>query len=211
LNDSKGGETLIRALAEIPNAKLLMLGGQTGASDDTNLAYLARVKAVIDELHLASRVVWTDFMPQSEISAHFLASDICVLPYRDGASYRRGTFMAALAHAMAIVTTEPSGTTDLPHVQSSQTGEIPGLHSSQSSLPSLRNGENVMLVPPDDPGALADAVKRIAASPELRAKLQEGARATAQFFTWDKIADAHLALYHNLLRGQDKPPAEQTH
>ncbi len=195
LNASKGGETLIRALTEIPNAKLLMLGGQTGESDVTNLAYLAQVKKLIDELNLTRRVIWTDFMPPAEISARFYASDICVLPYRDGASYRRGTFMAALAHGMAIVTTDVGA----KHSQTRTPIEVQAASANASPLPRLRDGENVLLVPPDDTHAIADAVKRIVASPELRAKLQRGALDTAQFFTWDKIADAHLALYKSLL------------
>ncbi len=192
LNESKGGETLIRALAELPNAKLLMLGGQTGVSDPTNERYLARVKQLIDDLHLTPRVIWTDFMPQAQVSAHFCASDICVLPYRDGASYRRGTFMAALAHGMAIVTTAENLTPNLLPPSTMLEMRIGG-------LPPLCDGENVVLVPPDAPHAIADAVRRIAANPELSEKLRRGARATAEFFTWDKIADAHLALYKQLL------------
>lgn len=182
LNESKGGETLLRALAEMPNAKLVMLGGQTGETDATNISYLARVRKLIDDLELTDRVIWTDFLDPPEVSAHFLASDMCVLPYRDGASYRRGTFMAALAHGMAIVTTDD--------------GRQP---ADDGRLPALRNGENVVLVPPDDPGAIVEAVNRIASNPTLRAQLQQRARETAQFFTWDKIADAHLELYSKLL------------
>jgi glycosyltransferase involved in cell wall biosynthesis len=204
LNDSKGGETLIRALTEIPNAKLLMLGGQTGASDATNAAYLKHVKKRIAELNLTHRVIWTDFLSQPQVSAHFLASDMCVLPYRDGASFRRGTFMAALAHGMAIVTTEDGGQeTRNENRGMGKVGRETRNEKRESGdgvrLPVLRDGENVLLVPPDDPHEIAEAVKRIASSSELRARLQQGARETAQFFTWDKIADAHLELYQKLV------------
>lgn len=194
LNDSKGGESLIRALAELPNAKLVMLGGQTGASDPTNVAYLAHVKQVVADLGLTGRVIWTDFLPQKDVSAHFLASDACVLPYRDGASYRRGTFMAALAHGMAIVTTEDPPKSGLARTTDGRTGMHDG------ALPELRDGENVLLVPPDDAVAIAGAVKRVVASPELRERLQRGARETAQFFTWARIAQEHLKLYESLLQ-----------
>jgi glycosyltransferase involved in cell wall biosynthesis len=201
LNESKGGETLIHALAEIPNAKLLMLGGQTGASDGTNFTYLEKVKKEVGDRRLENRVIWTDFMAQEKISAHFYASDICVLPYRDGASYRRGTFMAALAHGMAIVTTQSVVTTNHDGASSRRTNDQnPSRIPHPSPLPLLRDGENVLLVPPENPRAIADAVNRIASNFELRARLQRGALETAQFFTWDKIADAHLELYTVLLK-----------
>jgi glycosyltransferase involved in cell wall biosynthesis len=123
LNESKGGETLVRALAQLPSAKLLMIGGQTGASDPTNAAYLTRVKGLIGELGLSSRVMWTDHTPPEIVTANFFASDMCVLPYRDGASFRRGTLMAALAHGMPIVTT------------------LGATHIQRARLPSLIDGE----------------------------------------------------------------------
>jgi glycosyltransferase involved in cell wall biosynthesis len=187
-NESKGASTLIRALAEIPNARLVLLGGETGASDRTNAAYAGTVRGEINASGQADRVIRTSFLPQPEIAAHFLASDICVLPYRDGASYRRGTLMAALAHGRAIITTYPLDAANAPL-------------EGEDGLPPLRSGENVLLLPPDDPHAIADAVARLVASPELRAHLETGARETARFFSWAKIAAAHFALYESLLSG----------
>jgi glycosyltransferase involved in cell wall biosynthesis len=182
LNESKGGETLIRALALIPNAKLLMIGGKVGASDPTNAIYLSKIESLISHLRLTDRILWTDYTPPEIVTANFYASDVCVLPYRDGASYRRGTLMAALAHGCAIVTT----------VSRRQTA------GGSQQLPPLRDGENCLLVPPDDPRALADAIQRAMASPELRAKIGAGARALAQHFTWDRIAEQHLGLYRRI-------------
>ena len=181
LNESKGGETLVRALAQTPKAKLVMIGGQVGASDPTNAAYLEKVSALISKLGLIERVTWTNYTPPEIVTANFLASDICVLPYRDGASYRRGTLMAALAHGMPIVTTAP---------------RVGAVH--ESPLPQVRDGENCLLVPPDDPTTLALAILRAMASPELRAKIGVGARKLAQHFTWDQIAQQHLELYQQM-------------
>jgi glycosyltransferase involved in cell wall biosynthesis len=200
LNESKGGETLIRALALVPNAKLLMIGGQVGASDPTNAAYLARVKSLISNLQLSARVLWTDFTPPEIVTANFYASDVCVLPYRDGASYRRGTLMAALAHGVPIVTTTIKQVA-ISHQPSAVSGQWSAVSGQQSAakLPELRDGENCLLVPPDDPRALAEAIQRAMASPQLRAKIGAGARALAQHFTWDKIAQQHLELYQRLV------------
>lgn len=205
LNESKGAETLVRALTHIPGAKLLMIGGQVGASDSTNMAYLARVKNLIAELGLMPRVIWTGYTPASEVSANLLAADICVLPYRDGASFRRGSFMAALAHGVPVVTTaapplapssRPPGPSPSPSfVARDNSAESEGGRHSGMSLPLLRDGANVLLVPPDDPIALAQAISLLASAPELRAQLSQGARELAGHFTWDKIAARHIEVY----------------
>lgn len=194
LNESKGAETLIRALYDLPKTKLLFLGGQTGASDATNVAYLNQVKEAIRARHLEARVIWTDYLPAEAVSAHFYASDICVLPYRDGASFRRGSIMAALAHGMPIVTTLPQVSPEpelKTRAEKMDAARLP-------KLPVLRDGENALLVPPDDASAIIIAVTRIATSPGLAAQLSSNARLTARAFSWDKIADDHAALYEKM-------------
>lgn len=176
LNASKGGEDLIAALDALHragyNVYLLMIGGAVGASDPTNREYLARVRAAIAGRGLDRRVIWTGHLPPAEVSASLCSADLCVLPYRDGASFRRGSFMAALAHGLAIVTTQP-----------------------QVSLPELIHGENVWLVPPADPEALAAALIRLAHDAPLRGHLGAGARALAQEFAWERIAARTLEVY----------------
>jgi glycosyltransferase involved in cell wall biosynthesis len=182
LNASKGGETLFRGLSELLRrgwrAKLLMIGGQVGDSDPTNRAYLERVKTLGQELGVTDQVLWTGYMPAEHVSASFWAADICVLPYRDGVSYRRGTLMAALAHGLPIVSTEPS----LP-------------------MDTLVHGHNILLVNADNPGATADAVERLIAEPALRTRLAQGALELAQNFTWQHIATQTLQLYEQLSGG----------
>ncbi len=182
VNDRKGVDTLLRALYHLVsnprgtcNPRLLMIGGQTGASDPTNVAYLAQMQQLIAELDLEERVLWTGYVQPEEVSANFAAADACVLPFRGGVSFLHGTLHAALAHGVAIVTTHP------PVV-----------------LPELVEGENVVLVRADQPQALAEAISHLAATPGLRRRLGEGALALAANFGWDKIAADTLALYHTL-------------
>lgn len=187
LNASKGGETLIRCLAELVRAghpaRLLMVGGQVGASDPTNAAYLAKVQALIGELGVADRVQWTGFTPSDEVSANLLATDCAVLPYREGASLRHGSLMAALAHGLPIVSTE------VP----------PEVRASAGIFPMLVDGESALLVPPDDPIRLAAAVTRIMMEPDLRSRLGAAALALSHYFEWPTIAKRHLEMYRELL------------
>lgn len=182
LNESKGGETLFRALAQLvrsgQDVKLLVIGGRVGSSDPTNIAYLQKMETLIEELGLADRVSWTGYVDGREVSANFWASDICVLPYRDGASFRRGTLMAALAHGLPIVSTYP-----------------------EVGVAEIVEDENVALVPPDDVEALASKVSQVAASSALRRRLARGAAALATMFSWESIAQRTMRVYHEMPRG----------
>jgi glycosyltransferase involved in cell wall biosynthesis len=180
LNASKGGEVLVDVLARLVaagrDAHLLMIGGRTGASDPTNVAYGQRVEARIAALGLGDRVHWTGHLPAAEVSAALWTTDVCLLPYRDGASYRRGSFMAALAHGLPIVTTTPA----VPY-------------------PDLVDGETVLLARPDDVAGLTAAVERVLDDPALRTRLGRAAARLARRFRWEDIAAATLRAYEDAL------------
>lgn len=181
LHPLKGGEALIRALAKLAAeeraVKLLHIGGRTGSSDpNTNAAYAERVESLARELGVADRIVATGYLPPDQVTAGFLATDVCALPYVEGASLRHGTFMAALAHGRAIVTTQPL---------------VP--------LDELRDGENVLLVPPNDADALAAGIRRVMADSALCARLERGSSELAQQFTWEHIAIRTAEVYERAM------------
>jgi glycosyltransferase involved in cell wall biosynthesis len=177
LNESKGGEDLVMALDRLVrqgyNAHLLMIGGQVGDVDPTNAAYAERIRSLVQARGLAERVQWTGYTSPEEVSAHLLAADAVVMPYRDGASFRRTTFIAALRHGCPVITTYPA---------------VP--------LPELRDGDNALLVPPRDVEALAGAAARLAGDLALRTRLAAGAAALGQAFDWTTIARQTAAVYH---------------
>jgi glycosyltransferase involved in cell wall biosynthesis len=145
------------------------------------------VDQLIGDLGLEERVHWTGYTGPAQVTAGLLATDVCVLPYRDGVSFRRGTLHACLAHGRALVTTRPA---------------VP--------LPEVRDGENMLLVQPGDPHGLADAVARLSPHAEgssesdpadvaaLRARLEAGAAALAAEFTWERIARQTAAFFRRL-------------
>ncbi len=181
LNESKGGEELIRALALLrqrgEDVRLWFVGGQVGHSDPTNRAYLARVQELVRELGLEPYVRWTGFTAPEEVSANLLAADLCVLPYRDGVSFRRGSLMAALAHGLPVVSTWP-----------------------RVALPELVDGENMALVPPGDAEALASRIAALIAEPPARWRLARGALALSARFDWGPIAARTQEVYDEVLR-----------
>jgi glycosyltransferase involved in cell wall biosynthesis len=58
----------------------------------------------------------------------------------------------------------------------------------------VEDGENGLLVPAEDVGALAAGLERLMGDPGLRAKLADGGRATARRYEPDAVAGRHEAL-----------------
>lgn len=170
INQSKGVDTLIMALASIVErripVKLVFIGGRTGSSDQTNADYADQVDGRIEHLELSDHIRATGFTSPSEVSAALLSLDLCVLPYKEGASLRHGTLHAALKHGIPIITTRP---------------RVP--------IPQLRHGENCYLIPPDTPAALENAVLELAEQPEQRRAFGRGAEKLAESFSWEQIAE----------------------
>jgi len=182
LNRSKGVETLIEALGQLVTtglpAHLLFIGGRTGSSDSTNARYADEIDALIEKSGLSARVQRTGYTTPAEVSAALLSADVCALPYRNGASLRHGTLHAALAHGNAIVTTTP-----------------------QTETPQLQDGKNVMLVPPENATALANALRRLWMDSRLRADIRQQAAQLSREFSWERIA-AHTAEFFRTVRSQ---------
>jgi len=177
LGASKGGRTLLNALAQLPEVQLLLIGGQTGTSDPTNVEYAAELDALAAELGVAGRIKRTGYLTTEETTQAFLACDLMAIPYSDGASLRRGSLMACLAHGMPTVTTFPL-----------------------SLVPELQDGQNIYFVPAKEPETLAKAIKAVMADPSLRARLSAGAVQVAEQFTWDKIAQKTADFFKKVVQ-----------
>jgi glycosyltransferase involved in cell wall biosynthesis len=74
---------------------------------------------------------------------------------------------------------------------------VPVVTTPVSGIPELvRDGENGLLVPPDDPEALAAAILRLRDDPALRRRLGEQGRATVRArFDGDRLAGELVALF----------------
>lgn len=178
VNASKGLDTLLDAVAQLRDLpiRLALVGAVAGSSDPTNAAYAQQIDAQIERLGLAPLIHRTGYLDDAAVSGYLSAADVVALPFADGASYRRGTLMAALQHGRAVVTTTPAVT-----------------------VPTFRAGENMCLVPPGDPAALAAALRRLHATPEERARLQAGAAELARQFEWPQIARATASFFARVL------------
>ncbi len=179
LNASKGGETLMHALAKLRSdglpARLVLIGDHSGSSDPTNVAYAQRADNLAQELGIANHILRTGYLTLPDISAALLSCDLMVMPYRDGVSFRRGSFLACLAHGRATVTTRPP------------------------LWPAgLRPRANVMLTRPEA-GTIATAVRELYSDPALRKNIETGALRFSKQFEWPRIAERLEAFFEQTL------------
>lgn len=60
--------------------------------------------------------------------------------------------------------------------------------------------KNIVLVPPNDPHALADAISELKGNLDLRRRLSEGLRKDAIEISWEWVAEKTLQVYLNVLK-----------
>ena len=114
------------------------------------------------------------FVPDPEIPALFRRADVVVLPYRR--IDQSGVLYTSLAFGKAMVLSDVGGFAEIG-----------------------RDHGAALLVPPEDPHALGEALGALVADPDEREAL--GARATAAaagYFSWDEIGRRTLDLYRTL-------------
>ncbi|SEH23860.1 glycosyltransferase [Rhizobium sp. NFR12] len=148
----KGYDTLLRALALLPK-ELAWRFTHIGGGDE-----LSRLKALSEDLGIASRITWKGALDQREVLEHYRDSDLFSLACRITADGDRdglpNVMVEAASQNLAVVATNISGITEL-----------------------FVDGENGLLVAPEDPVALAAALEKAIREPDLRQRLGQAAEA----------------------------------
>lgn len=160
----KGVDVLLGALARTPEVRGLIVGGHEAESDLARLRERARVLGVAD------RVEFTGLVPPRSVAAQLARASILVLPNLPTAISASFTSPLKLFEYMAAG--RPIVASDLPAIR-----EV------------LHDGINGLLVEAGNPDALAVAIRRLAADPELRSRLARAAYEGAAQYTWDRRAE----------------------
>jgi glycosyltransferase involved in cell wall biosynthesis len=163
----KGHRFLLEACAELLRAGVSFECHLIGDGPDR-----AELEKLADGLGLAGRVVLRGSLPRGEVAREIGRADVLVVPSIPTREGRREGIPVVCMEGMA--------------------GGTPVVASGISGIPELvEDGVNGMLVPPRDPGALAEALLRLHADPALRRRLAHAGRETAK-----EICDVH----HNAAR-----------
>jgi glycosyltransferase involved in cell wall biosynthesis len=162
-----------KGMSTILRALQLLPGDATvqfvGRGDDEHRAEL---EAMARDAGVIARVSFAD-VPRPALASRYLDADTVLFPSVWDEPFGLVP-LEAMACGVPVVATGTGGSAEF-----------------------LDDGRNCLLVPRRDETALARAVERLAASPELRARLVEGGLATADSYTTDRLADRlerlHLA------------------
>ena len=174
----KGVETVLQAAGlaakEVPNLRLLMIGGSPKAANPRDPHYAERMRKLADDLGLAGRATWTGHLdPEgSGASSHLHAADLSLMPFVQGIRLNNSSYAVVSSHGLPVVTTK---------------GDT--LESE------FKDRGNVLLFPPGDAAAAAAAVAEVAMKPELRRTLRDGALAFSRGrSSWDAVVRQTLGL-----------------
>ncbi len=169
----KGYEDLLRAIPpikeKVPAARFLITGG---ALYPAYRDYRRRLEELARELGVAEHIVFTG---EREDPGEILAAlDIFVLPSRSEGFGRAN--LEAMAAGLPVVSTRVGG---IPEV--------------------VIDGETGILVPPNRPESLAEAITALAKDPARRKRLGTAGRKRAADFSLPKMADGVAAVYREIL------------
>lgn len=159
----KGVDVFVRALAAVPGVHGLIIGGHQGEPD------LDRVRKLIAELGLASRIELTGLVPPAEVPRRLARASALVLPNTATATSERYTSPLKLFEYLSV-----------------------GRPIVASNLAALRevltDGQTALLVPPGNPAALGHAIARLQQDPALATSLGAASAHLAPQYTWDARA-----------------------
>lgn len=128
----------------------------------------------IHKLGLKDKVhTWLQYIPDGQVSPYFSAADLCVLPYRSAT--QSGISSVAYHFELPMVTTDVGGLRE-----------------------TIADRHTGVVVPPNNPQAIATAIDDYFRTPTLQKQLLQGIRIEKERLSWSNFCERLIALYHTL-------------
>jgi polysaccharide biosynthesis protein PslF len=179
LGPGKGIEWALRALAELDPMPLYTVAGRTHPKvlEQHGDAYRNGLTKLAADLGVAGQVRWEDvYLDQPALSRLIRSADVVVLPYDSTEQVTSGVLIEAVGAGVPVVATE------FPH-----------------AVELLADGPG-LLVPHQDPVAMATAIRRLLADPDVTSRLTGLTGLTGgPTLRWPAVAARYQALAGKLL------------
>lgn len=158
-NKDQGIGTALRALVSLDENYLLCL---VGGSE----RHIEEYNDLADNLGVQHKVLFTGYQKHDLIPVYLKASDVLIAPYpsREHNLY----YMSPVKLFEYMAADRPMITTDLAPIRE------------------ILNGEQAILIPPDDPGALSQKIEKLASDEDLAKKLSGNALARSSEYSWEE-------------------------
>jgi D-inositol-3-phosphate glycosyltransferase len=166
----KGADVAVRAIAQIEDARLLVVGGPSGPVGDAELARLQEMAADL----APGRVQFLPPRPHADMACVYRAADVMIVPSRSE------------SFGLVAVEAQACGT---PVVASRVGGLAYAVADDHSGY----------LVAGHDPADYAAALRRVLFDADNAARLSAGALDHAAAFSWEVTADRLIELYQGLV------------
>ncbi|MFN7974153.1 MAG: glycosyltransferase family 1 protein [Acidobacteriota bacterium] len=170
ISPHKNIDGLLRALARLQDATfhLAIVGDK---DSDTFLSCYPAIAKLAQDLGLASRITFPGFVPDGDLALLYAGATALVFP-----SFSEGF--------------------GLPAVEAMASG-LPVAASRAGSLPEVVKDAGLLFDPRDE-GSIADAIARLLADAELRARLRRAGLARAAQYSWEPSAHAVVRLLEEI-------------
>ncbi|MCW2574509.1 MAG: hypothetical protein JWR66_539 [Modestobacter sp.] len=174
LVERKGQEDAVRALAAVPAAELVVVGGPEAAELDDD-PEVCRLRGIAADLGVADRLVFTGSVSRADVPGWIRSADVVLaVPWYEPFGI---TPLEAMACGRPVVATAVGGLVD-----------------------SVADGVTGDLVPPRDPAALGEALAALLADDERRAGYgAAGVTRARTRYRWSRVVADTDAVYRQVL------------
>ena len=165
-----GIDVLIRAVAECKNKMLNIKCLIAGDGPEFN-----KLKVESEKLKVENNIIFLGQISYRDLPLYFKIADVFVRPSRsEGLG---NAFLDAMAAGVPIIGTPVGGITDF-----------------------LKDGETGLFTKVDDPKDLADKIRILLKTPELRKKLAvNGLELARRDYSWDRVANSFKNIFDKLI------------
>lgn len=179
LEQRKGIGVLLEAMSHLPDATLHVLGGSE--------AEVEAGRRQAERLDVAGRVRFEGFVEPAQVGHWLRRARVGPCPLMTGVERSSERYTSSLKALELMARGVPVVATDVPAMR-----ELVG-----------PDGDAALLVPPNDPAALAAAMHRVLSDADLAARLSRAGRRRAEGFSWERRAER----LHRFLESLEPPPS----